>query len=122
MRITMLRSRPQALLASHGGVLAALAVGLLAYASHAVDGPAQARLQTAAMFAFGHGVALAALAPAATRRLAQGALLMLLAGVLLFSGSLVLDVFLQWPTTLAPAGGSLLIAGWLLWAADAARG
>lgn len=109
------------LLAASGALLAALAVALAAYASHGVDGLAQSRLQVAATLAFGHGVALAALSPVATRRLAQVALLALLAGVLLFSGSLVSHVLVQWPTTLAPLGGSLLIGGWLLWALDALR-
>ena len=46
------------------------------------------------------------------------ALAMLLAGTLLFSGSLVGAVFAGLPTTLAPFGGGLLIAGWLLHATD----
>ena len=55
----------------------------------ALDGAAQARLQTAAVFAFGHGVALRRLRRAAARpdRHASHWLAMLL-GVLLFSGSL----------------------------------
>lgn len=81
----------------------------------------QARLLLAAVLAFGHGVALAALAPAAVRRLARGALFGLLAGVLLFSGSLAASHFLGTSTALAPFGGGLLILAWLLYAADAAR-
>lgn len=108
-------------LAANGALCAAAAVALSAYAAHAAQGPAQARLQTAALFAFGHGVALAVLAPQSTRTLARFALAMLYAGVLLFSGSLVFNVLAQWPTTLAPLGGCLLIAGWLLYAVDAMR-
>ena len=121
MADTLRRSRLRGLLAALGALLAGASVALLAYAAHGVDGLSQSRLQTAAMFAFGHSVALAALAPGVVRRLARIGLLMLGGGVLLFSGSLVLNVFAHWPTTLAPFGGLLLIAGWLLWAADALR-
>jgi uncharacterized membrane protein YgdD (TMEM256/DUF423 family) len=34
-------------------------------------------------------------------------------GALVFSGSLAGKVLWGWPTTLAPFGGSLLIAAWL---------
>lgn len=115
------RRWPHRLLAANGALFAAAAVALSAYASHGLDGVAQSRLQTAAMFAFGHGIALAALAPVASRRLGLLAASVLSAGVLLFSGSLVLNVIAQWPTVLAPLGGMLLVGGWLLWAADATR-
>ncbi len=111
--------RRRSWLAANGALCAAAAVALSAYAAHA--GLLQERLQTAALFAFGHGLALAALAPTATRALTRLALAMLYVGVLLFSGSLVLNALAQWPTTLAPLGGSLLIAGWLLYAVDAMR-
>ena len=42
-------------------------------------------------------------------------------GVALFSGSLTAGVLLQWPMTLAPYGGTLLIAGWLVYAVDLLR-
>ena len=98
---------------------------------------AQSRLQTAAIMAFGHGLALAMLAPArlSPARLAAAklstdrrltlcrlALCALYLGVLLFSGSIVFNVLAQWPTTLAPLGGMLLIGGWLALAIDFARG
>ncbi|MBF6023685.1 DUF423 domain-containing protein [Lysobacter niastensis] len=108
-------------LAAAGAVLAAISVALAAYASHAALGPDQVRLQHAALFGFGHGIALAALAPRASRRLGHAALVLMLAGVLLFSGSLAAAVFLGTPTALAPAGGSLMILAWLLHAADAVR-
>lgn len=109
-------------LAALGAVMAALAVGLAAYASHGVDGEAQARLQSAALFLFGHGVALAALAPLSAGRLWRVlALVGLLVGTLLFSGSLVMGVLQQWPTPLAPMGGTLMMVGWLLWAVTAVR-
>lgn len=116
------RQRKPSALALCGGLLAAVAVGLSAYAAHAVtEALAQSRLESAALFAFGHGVALAALAPATTRLLGRGGLLLLLLGTLLFSGSLAAAVFAGLPTRLAPAGGITLMAGWLLWALDAVR-
>ena len=105
--------RPNAWLAAGGALLAAISVALAAYASHAAQGPAQGRLQLAAAFAFGHGLALAALAPAMSRGLGQVALAALVAGVLLFSGSLAGAALAQWPTTLAPLGGVLMISAWL---------
>lgn len=108
-------------LAANGALCAAAAVALSAYAAHAAQGAGQTRLQTAAFFAFGHGVALAALAPAASRTLGRFALTLLYLGTLLFSGSLVFGALAQWPTTLAPLGGMLLIAGWALYAVDAMR-
>lgn len=109
-------------LTASGALLAAAAVALSAYAAHGVQGDAQSRLQTAALFAFGHGIALAALAPWARRRLGLVALVGLLSGVLLFSGSLVGSHVLGESVGLAPFGGSLLILAWLLYAADAMRG
>lgn len=109
-------------LGASGALLAAAAVALSAYAAHGVEGDAQSRLQTAALFAFGHGIALAALAPRAGRRFGLVALVGLLSGVLLFSGSLVGSHVLGESMGLAPFGGSLLILAWLLYAADAMRG
>lgn len=108
-------------LAACGAVLAAVAVALAAYASHGLHGVDQSRLQTAAVFAFGNGLGLAALAPSTTRTLGQLALLALLLGVLLFSGSLTGSVLARWPTGLAPLGGLLMIAGWLALAVDFIR-
>ena len=113
--------RPRSWLAFNGALCAAAAVALAAYAGHAAEGAAQSRLQLAAVFAFGHGLALAVLVPAATRRLGRFALWLLYLGVLLFCGSLVFNVLAQWPTVLAPLGGTLLIAGWVLYAADSLR-
>ncbi|HEY5805741.1 MAG TPA: DUF423 domain-containing protein [Lysobacter sp.] len=112
---------PARLLTACGAVLAALAVALSAYAAHAVDSGAQHRLYTAALFAFGHGIALAALVPHVRRRLALVALSALLLGTLVFSGSLAVAVFFGASTALAPIGGSLMILAWLLYAADALK-
>lgn len=108
-------------LGAAGAVCAALAVALAAYASHGASGQAQSQLQTAALFAFGHGVALAALAPASSGGLRGAALGALLVGMLLFSGSLAAGVLLGWPTAAAPLGGTLMIVGWLLLAVGLLR-
>ncbi|KAF1701769.1 DUF423 domain-containing protein [Pseudoxanthomonas kaohsiungensis] len=114
--------RTGAWLAAAGAVLAALAVGLSAYAAHGVaDAHARGNLQLASLYAFGHGIALAALAPAAARRVPLLALAGLLAGTLLFAGSLAFAALLGWPTRLAPLGGTVLMASWLLYAVGVAR-
>ncbi|WP_407352300.1 DUF423 domain-containing protein [Luteimonas sp. R10] len=112
------RPRP---LAGIGAACAAAAVALSAYAVHGAEGEAQMRLQTAAMYAFGHGVALAVLATTVSRRTGRLALAILLLGMLLFCGSLAGNALLGWPTAAAPFGGVLLIAGWLLLAIDFLR-
>ena len=108
-------------LAAGGALYAAAAVALAAYAAHAVAGPAQDRLQTAALFAFGHGVALAALASGVRGRLGRAALVGMWLAVLLFAGSLVGNVLAGWPLKLAPYGGSLAIASWVVFALDRLR-
>jgi uncharacterized membrane protein YgdD (TMEM256/DUF423 family) len=104
-----------------GSLFAAASVALAAYASHAVDGEPRARLMLAAVFAFGHGVALAAMAGHGMRRLKALALAAMLLGVVVFCGSLVAHVFWGLPTRLAPVGGMLLIAGWVLFALHSLR-
>lgn len=108
-------------LAAAGAVMAAISVGLAAYGSHAGAPEARDALQSAALFLFGHGIALAALAPRAARRLGWWALLGLLLGTVLFSGSVTGARLLGWSPAAAPAGGMLMILSWLAWAADAAR-
>lgn len=110
------------LLAVCGAVLLACAVALAAYAAHGVQGDAQSRLQTAAAFAFGHGLALVALAPRAQARLALVVLAMLLLGTLLFCGGLVAVTLFGIDAGVAPLGGMMMIAAWLAWAAVALRG
>jgi len=105
-----------------GSLLAGAAVALAAYAAHGADGAAQDRLAQAAAFAFAHGVALAALAPLAQRRRGLLALAAMLAGVLLFSGSLVAAAMLGLPTALAPLGGILMVGAWSLHGWDRWRG
>lgn len=108
-------------LTAAGAVLAGAGVALSAYAAHAAEGATRANLQSAALFALAHGIALAALSQQTPHRLGTTALSMLLIGVLLFSGSLVAAHFFGMPTRLAPFGGSLIILGWLVYAADALR-
>ena len=102
-------------LAACGAWYAAAGVALAAYAAHVAVAPDQARLQTAAVFTFGHGIVLALAGRHGDGRLATIALAMLWLGVLLFCGSLAGSVFARWPTTFAPAGGMLMIGGWLLY-------
>lgn len=109
-------------LAAIGSLLAGLAVALSAYAAHAAEPSVQGRLLQAAVFAFAHGLALTALAPLAQRPTALLALAMLLGGVFLFCGSLLAAALLELSPMLAPFGGALLIAGWLLHAYDRLRG
>ena len=108
-------------LAAFGALACGVSVGLGAYASHGLDGDAARRVGLAALIAFGHGLALLLLAPAAGSRLRTAGLSGLALGVLLFSGSLLAAVFLAAPTALAPTGGVLLMLGWLAIAADALR-
>ncbi|MCA0395180.1 MAG: DUF423 domain-containing protein [Proteobacteria bacterium] len=110
-------------LAAAGAVLAAASVALSAYAAHGAAAEAQPQLQLAALFGFGHGLALAALARGPARRLlARASLVLLLVGTLLFSGALVAKYAFAGSSAPAPFGGSLLIVGWLLYAIDALRG
>ena len=104
-----------------GAVLAAIAIALAAYAAHGAIGEAKVHLQMAALIVVAHGIALAALAPHATRLLARMALAAMLLGVLMFSGTLAAAHFLGTPTVLAPYGGSLMIVAWLVFAVDALR-
>lgn len=109
------------ILAAAGAALAAAGVALSAYAAHAADAGVQGRLASAALFALVHGAALAALSRQTRRDLGLFALALLLLGTLLFSGTLVGAHVFDLPTRMAPFGGVMMIAGWLLYAADALR-
>ncbi len=116
------RTRKPSLLAGLGGLLAATAVGLSAYASHGIADPqAQSHVTTAALYAFGHGVALAVLGPTQQNTLGRLALYVLLIGTLLFSGSLVAGALWKLSTQLAPVGGAALMVGWLAYGLNALR-
>ncbi len=101
--------------------MAAAGVALSAYGAHAADADAQGRLASAALFALVHGAALAALSRQTRRGLGLFALVLLLLGTLLFSGTLVAAHLFALPTRPAPFGGVMMIAGWLLYAVDAFR-
>lgn len=104
-----------------GALLAGLAVALSAYASHAADGAERTSLYVAAALALAHGIAMCALVPQAVRRLGTAALSGLLLGTLLFSGGIVFRHFAGFSLGLTPAGGSLMILSWLLYAIDALK-
>jgi uncharacterized membrane protein YgdD (TMEM256/DUF423 family) len=108
-------------LAAVGALFAAAGVALSAYAAHGAEASIRADLQSAAMFALMHGVALAALSRQTPHRIGTLALWALALGVLLFSGSLVVGRLFDAPTAFAPVGGTLMIVGWLLYAIDALR-
>lgn len=108
------------LLSFFGGLACAAAIGLAAWASHGLAGEAARLVGLAAVFCFGHGLALVALAPAA-RRPREAGLWLLAVGVLLFAGTLLTTVLFGNPTRLAPLGGWLLMGGWLIIAVDALR-
>ena len=102
--------------AAIGALLAGASVALAAYASHGATGAAQERLELAAALAFGHGVALAALAPGTRGGLQRIAVVGWGLGVALFCGSLVSAHFFATSTKAAPVGGMLLIAAWIAYA------
>lgn len=106
--------------AAFGALACGAAVALSAVAMHAADGHDRLRLGLAAALAFGHGLALVAIA-ARGSRLATFARVAFAAGIVLFSGSLVGAALHGWPTTLAPAGGIALMLGWGILAVDFLR-
>jgi uncharacterized membrane protein YgdD (TMEM256/DUF423 family) len=108
-------------LAAFGALACAAAVGLSAYASHGLQGEDARRAGLAALFAFGHGLALLLLGSQDASRLRVIALMMLALGLLLFSGSLLGAALAALPATLAPGGGLLLMLGWIIIAFDVLR-
>jgi uncharacterized membrane protein YgdD (TMEM256/DUF423 family) len=102
-------------------VYAAAAVGLGAYAAHAAEAAAAERLALASQYLLFHSLAVLVLLARRGRLL--GVLRWgMLAGVSLFSGSLVGAALSGWPTLLAPFGGGILILSWLLLGAALWRG
>ncbi|VXB54389.1 conserved membrane hypothetical protein [Luteimonas sp. 9C] len=108
-------------LVAAGALLAGISVGLSAYAAHAVDGDARSALQTAAVFAFGHGIVLVVLGRAVRSTFELVSLVALLVGTLLFAGALVSRHLFGGPAFFAPWGGMLTMLGWLLLAVTAWR-
>lgn len=105
-------------LRAKGALMAGAGVALAAYASHVAVDADRAVLQAAAMMAFGHGVAIAALARPRMARVAALALGMLLAGGLVFAGALAWRVLGGGSSAAAPFGGGMLLLGWVLYAAS----
>jgi uncharacterized membrane protein YgdD (TMEM256/DUF423 family) len=101
--------------AATGAAFCAMAVAIGAAAMHAsLASHDRERLAIAALFLFGHGIALAALAPSARSRKSRIGLYVVLSGTILFSGSLVLAAAFGIEPKLAPLGGGSLMFGWLL--------
>ena len=105
-----------------GSILAALGVGLGAFGAHSlktVVGPELlAVFETGVRYQMYHALGLLALAWAISRwpeRRLSIAAWMLLAGTVVFSGSLYLLVLTgaRWFGAITPFGGALLIAGWV---------
>lgn len=102
-----------------------LAVAVGAFAAHGVADPqAKGWLQTAALYAFMHGMATfaAALLMSLGARRARHAPAFFLAGVAVFSGSLIAMAFGAplWFGAITPIGGTLFLIGWavLAWGAS----
>ncbi|GAB2492488.1 DUF423 domain-containing protein [Arenimonas alkanexedens] len=108
-------------LAALGALACALSVGLGAYASHGLADTDAQRAGLAALFLFGHGLALLVLSGPTASRLRLWALAALALGLALFAGSLLGAVFVATSTALAPAGGVLMMLAWLTLAGDALR-
>jgi uncharacterized membrane protein YgdD (TMEM256/DUF423 family) len=112
------------------GLLLAAATGLGAYASHGLEGvlpPADvAIVRTAVDYQFFHGLGLLGVA-LLTERIGGVALKvsgwLMFAGTLLFCGGIYLHHLLgvESASTVAPIGGSAMIAAWLVLAFGTAR-
>jgi uncharacterized membrane protein YgdD (TMEM256/DUF423 family) len=106
-------------IAAAGALLAAIGVALGAFGAHALKarlGPVELGWwQTAVQYQMWHAVGLVALGAIAGARMRLPALL-LIAGTLVFSGSLYAMALTgaRWLGAVAPLGGAALIAGWLL--------
>lgn len=107
-------------LTAFAALVCGLSVAIGAYASHVAAVQARERLALAALFAFGHGLALLVIAARDTR-LSTAVKLAFVAGIVLFCGSLAAAGLFSTPTVAAPFGGSLLMLGWLLAAIDYGR-
>lgn len=108
---------PCAPLVLAGGLLGATGVALSAAAAH-VGG---AFTGTVASFLFTHALVLLAIGLVGGNRILRLAGLVLLVGLILFCGDLLARDFLggRLLPFMAPAGGTLLILGWLAVAASA---
>lgn len=98
----------------------ALAVGAGAFGAHGASGDAAEWLKTGAMYQLIHAVAVIALAE---RAAARGPAWLLLAGAAIFAFTLYAMALgaPHWLGAVTPAGGTLMIAGWLWLAWSAIR-
>jgi uncharacterized membrane protein YgdD (TMEM256/DUF423 family) len=106
------------------GLLGATAVALGAVAAHALTDPQAAlSVQRASNYQLFHVVAILVLLGMQGRLVCLARLLML-AGVIGFSGAIYAKYLLDLPAlgTLAPVGGSLLIVSWIVLAVSAITG
>lgn len=102
-------------LAACGALACLLAVAVGAWAAHgAPELQARQRLETAALYLFLHGLALALFAPQRGGRLALASLVLWLLGCIGFCGSLIAAAIWNTGTSLAPFGGSAFMLGWVL--------
>jgi|AGTN01.1.fsa_nt_gi Uncharacterized small membrane protein len=108
------------------GLNGMVAVGMGAYAAHGftADPYAQALAERASQYQLLHALALLAADRLAAdgRRVAHGAALLFLAGLVLFCGSLYLKALTGGPLAVplvTPAGGIAFMAGWLALALSA---
>jgi uncharacterized membrane protein YgdD (TMEM256/DUF423 family) len=113
-----------------GAVAAALGVALGAFGAHGLrahlSADALAVFETGVRYQMTHALALLAVGWATTRwpgPLVEAAGWLLLAGIVLFSGSLYLMTFTgaRWLGAITPLGGVAFILGWLALAAAALR-
>ena len=109
------------MLAAAGALGCAAAIGLGAYGAHGLAPSERDRVEPALLYLLVHGLALALLAPRRRERFADAALVAWTLGIVLFCASLILAVLAGTSTRLAPAGGVLLMSGWLLQALHALR-
>lgn len=102
------------------GLSGALAVAAGAFGAHGASGKAVEWLRTGATYQLVH--AAAALAALGLPR-GRGAVLLMLAGALVFSGTLYAMAFgaPRWFGAITPLGGVAMIGGWLLLALAAFR-
>jgi uncharacterized membrane protein YgdD (TMEM256/DUF423 family) len=121
----------QRLFVTTGAALMALAVGLGAFGAHGLratlDAGMLAAWHTGVQYHAYHALgllALAALYPRLPEGSARAGGLLMLAGILLFSGSLYLMALsgLRWLGAVTPFGGTAFIIAWLIVAWGALRG
>lgn len=117
--------------AALGSVMACLAVAAGAFGAHALRSRLPPDLlavfETAARYQMYHALGLLAVAAAVGRwpnGLVRGGGWLLLAGTIVFSGSLYVLSFsgTRWWGAVTPFGGVLLLAGWLALAAGILKG